>query len=73
MMNNSTLDYHVTNFKLSLTRSLDGSDGQIKTLTLYSDPYPNPNQIPILNHNPNSNHNEKFDLIPYMAISRDVT
>ena len=29
MINHSTLDYHVTN----LTRSLDGSDGQIKTLT----------------------------------------
>ena len=33
MINHSTLNYHVT---ITLTRSVDGSDGQIKNL--YSDP-----------------------------------
>ena len=46
MINHSTLVYHVTNFN---------SDGQIITLTLYSDSYPNTNQDP--NPNPNPNHN----------------
>ena len=32
MINYSTLDYHVTH----LTRSLDGSDGQMKTLNVYA-------------------------------------
>ena len=35
----------------------NGSDGQIKTLTLYSDPYPN----------------VKYDILPCMAMSRDIT
>ena len=40
---------------LTLTRSLNGPPyGQIKTLTLYSDSNPNPN--------------EKFDKLPYIAI-----
>ena len=64
MINHSTLDYHVTNFKAF---SRYGSDGQIKTLTLYSDPNTNPN------HSPNPNPNVKFDLLPYMAMSRDIT
>ena len=42
---------------------------------LFSDPNAKPN--PKLNHNPhlnpNPNPNDKFDLIPYMAMSRDVT
>ena len=56
---------------LTLTRSLGGPYGQIKTQTLYSDPNPNPNQ----NHNPypNPNPNEKFDILPYIAMSRDAT
>ena len=62
MINHSTLDYHVTYFN---TFSRYGSDGQIKTLTLYSDPYPN------TNHSPNPN--VKFDLLSYMAMSRDIT
>ena len=59
--------------RLTLTRSLDGSDGQIKTLTFYSDPYHNTNQNPYPNHNPNPYPNKIFDLLPYMAMSRDVT
>ena len=62
---------HSTLTWLTLTRSLDGSDGHIKALTLYSDHYPNTNQNP--NQNPNPNPNEKFDLLPYMAMSRDIT
>ena len=58
---------HSTVTWLTLTRSLGGSYGQIKTLTLYSDPNPFPNQ------NPTPNPNEKFDLLPYIAMSRDVT
>ena len=64
---------HSTITWLTLTRSLDGSDGQIKTLTLYSDPYPNTNQNPNPNHSPNPNPNVKFDFLPYMAMSRDIT
>ena len=63
---------HSTITWLTLTRSLDGSDGQIKTLTLYSDPYPNTNQNPNPNHSSNPNPNVKFDLLPYMAMSRDI-
>ena len=37
MINYSTLNYHVT---ITLTLSLGGSYGQIKTITLYSDPNP---------------------------------
>ena len=37
------------------------SYGQFSTLTLYSDP----------NQNHNSNPNEKFDLLPYIAMSSD--
>ena len=62
IINHSTLEYHVT---------LGGSYGQFKTLTLYSDPKPNPNRNQ--NPNPNPNPNEKFDLLPYIAMSRDVT
>ena len=92
---------------LTFTRSLGGSYGQFKTLTLYSDPCiqdtlssraalglpafrpsasreqryfaynsdpkPNLNQNQSPNPNPNPNPNEKFDLLPYIAMSRDVT
>ena len=64
MIIHPTLDYHVTN----LTRSLDGSDGQIKTLTHYSDPNPNIYQNPFNIPNPN----EKIGYLPYMAMSRDI-
>ena len=64
---------HSTITCLTLTRSLDGSDGQIKTLTLYSDPYPNTNQNPNPNHSPNPNPNVKFDILPHMVMSRDIT
>ena len=50
MISHSTLDCHVT-----LARSLDGSDGQIKTLTLYNDP--------------NTNPNEKFDILRHVSFS----
>ena len=53
--------YHSTITWLTLTRSLDGSDGQIKILTLYSEP----------NHNNNPSPNEKFELLPCMFMSRD--
>ena len=62
---------HSTITWLTLTRSLDGSDGKIKTLTLYSDPYPYTNQNHYPNHNPNPN--EKLYLFPYMVMSRDIT
>ena len=74
MINNSTLDYHVTNFKLSLTRSLDGSDGQIKTLTLYSDPYPNPNQtlsLTIIQTVTITRNLTYFLIWPFHVMSRD--
>ena len=45
--------------------------GEIKTQTFYSDPYSNTNQNPNPNHKPNPN--EKFELLPYMAMSRDFT
>ena len=57
--------------QLGWTRQL--ADGQIKTITLYSDPYPNTNQNPNPNHSPDPNPNVKFDLLPYMAMSRDIT
>ena len=41
------LTLHSTITWLTLTRSLDGCDGQIKTLTLYSDPNTNQNPNPI--------------------------
>ena len=69
MINHSTLDYHVTNFN-TFSRWLWRTN---KTLTLYSDPYPNTNQNPNPNHSPNPNPNVKFDLFPYMAMSRDIT
>ena len=90
---------HSTITWLTLTRSLGGSCGQVKTLTLYSDPNPFPNQNPnsdpnptlytrypivaralgrvrraskgILHTKPHPNPNEKFDLLPYIAMSRD--
>ena len=40
---------------MTLARSLDGSDGQIKTLTLYNDP--------------NTNPNEKFDILRHVSFS----
>ena len=58
---------------LTLTRSLVGSDWQIKTLTLDSDPYPNTNQNPNPNRNPNPSPSDKIDLLHYMAMSRDIT
>ena len=64
---------HSTITWLTLTRSLGGSYGQIKALTLYSDPNPYPNQNPNQNPNPDPNPNEKFDLLPYIDMSRDVT
>ena len=51
MIYHSTLDFHVQ--YITLKRSLYGSDGQIKILTLFSDPRSN--------SNPNPNPNEKFD------------
>ena len=72
MINNSTLEYHVTNFH-TFSRWLLRPYGQFKTLTLYSDPKPNPNQNQNQNPNPNYNPNDKFDLLPYIAMSRDVT
>ena len=74
MINHSTLVYHVTNFN-TFSRWLRWSDGQIKTLTPYSDPYANSNsnKNPNLNHNSYPNPNEKFELLLYMALSRDVT
>ena len=64
---------HSTITWLTLTRSLGGSYGQIKTLTLYSDPNPFPNQNPDPNPTLTANPNEKFDLLPYIVMSRDVT
>ena len=49
---------------LTLTHSLDGSGGKNKTLTLYSDPYHNPNHNPNPNHKQNPNTNEKCDFLP---------
>ena len=72
----STLDWMIINHSkinnqvTKLTRSLDGPDGQIKTLTLYSDPKPNQNQNP--NHNTNPNPNEIYDInFLDKAMSRD--
>ena len=62
---------HSTITWLTLTRSLDGSEGKSKTLTLYSDPYPYTNQNHYPNHNPNPN--EKLYLLPYMVMSPDIT
>ena len=62
---------HSTITWLTLTRSLGGPYGQIKTLTLYSDP--NHNQNPNPNPNPNPKPNEKFDILPFIAMSRDAT
>ena len=69
MINHSTLDYHVTNFN-TLSRWLLRTN---QTLTLYSDPNPYPNQNPNQNPNPDPNPNEKFYLLPYIDMSRDVT
>ena len=49
---------------LTLTHSLDGSGGKIKTLTLYSVSNHNPNHNHNQNHNQNPNTNEKFDFLP---------
>ena len=69
MINQSTLEYHVNNFN-TFSRWLWWAN---QTLTLYFDPYPNTNLNPNPNHNPNPNPYEKFDLLPYTAMSRDVT
>ena len=58
MINHSTLDYHVTNFN-TFSRWLWWTN--FKTLTQYSDPYPNTNQNHNPSYNPNPNPNEKID------------
>ena len=69
MINHCTLDYHVTNFN-TLSRWLLRIN---QNSNLYSDPNPYPNQNPNQNPNPDPNPNEKFDLLPYIDMSRDVT
>ena len=66
MINHSTLDYQVTIFN-TFSRWLLQTNQNSNPLL---DPNPNPNQYP--NPNPNPNSNEKIDLLPYIAMSRDV-